>query len=277
MVDVQSSVQPEAEKVRKRSPSQAGDYERCPHMYWLKRIEKVPGRPAAWLPQGTAVHAAIEAFERSVRTMPLEDAQDVFRDEYSRESGVFTAYWPNFDTWSWSGPYSPQDDVKRRYDIGLEQVSAYYKWIEKNPQYHVYVIGKNGERAIELDLHGFFGRVPVNGKADLVYYNSELRALRVIDVKTGKKPGDSFQLGTYAELIRQQYQEDINTGYYWMAQTGKLTRSPYDLTEWSYEALTEVYETLDDNIRAGDFPALPDPSKCFSCSVNHACKFAEIG
>lgn len=275
MVDVQPSIQPEAEKVRARSPSQAGDYERCPHMYWLKRIEKVPSRPAAWLPQGTAVHAAVEAFERSSRVMTLEEAQEVFRDEYSRESGVFTAYWPNFDTWFGSGPYQAREDIKRRYDIGLDQVAAYLEWTVKNPHYVVYRIGPNAEPAIELDLTGMFGRVPVRGKADLVFYNTELKALRVVDVKTGKKPGDSFQLGTYADLIRQKYEDDIKTGFYWMAQTGKLTRSPYDLSEWSHEDLTEVYETLDDNIRAGDFPALPDPSKCWSCSVNHACIFSQ--
>lgn len=258
---------------KKRSPSQIGDYQRCPHMYWLKRIEKVVQRPAAWLPQGTAVHTAAEAFEKSSRLMTPDQLSEVYTEAYDAESNKFCAVWPDIDSWSASGPYPAREDITRRHGIGLQMVDKYVEWTRKNPAYVPYVIGPNGERAIELDLTGEFHGVPVNGKVDVVYWNTELKALRIVDWKTGNKPGDSFQLGTYADLIRQAYNERISVGFYWMGKTGNLTRASYDLTEWSYEALGEVYKAVDDQINAGDFPADPEPDKCWSCSVNHACKF----
>jgi putative RecB family exonuclease len=258
---------------KKRSPSQVGDMQRCPHMYYLKRIERVAKRPAAWLPQGTAFHNAAEAFERSSRTMTLEDLKEVYTEAYDAESNRFCAEWPDLSTWSASGPYTAWEDITRRHAIGMEMVEKYVKWTEKNPAYVPYVIGPDGERAIELDLNGTFGDVPVNGKVDVVYWNTELKALRVVDWKTGNKPGDSFQLGTYGDLIRQVYEDRIDVGFYWMGKTGNLTRASYDLTEWSYDSLTEVYESVDAQINAGDFPADPEPDKCWSCSVNHACVF----
>jgi len=258
---------------KKRSPSQVGDMQRCPHMYWLKRIERVAQRPAAWLPQGTAFHATAEAFEVSSRLLTPDQLEEVYTDAYDAESNRFCAQWPDIDSWSPSGPYSAREDITRRHAIGLEMVHKYVAWTRLNPQYVVYVIGKDGERAIELDLHGDYDGVPVHGKVDVVYYNTELKALRVVDWKTGNKPGDSFQLGTYADLIRQKYEESIGVGYYWMGKTGKLTRAAYDLSEWSHEALSEVYVGVDNQINAGDFPADPEPDKCNTCSVNHACKF----
>lgn len=242
-------------------------------MYYLKRVERVTPRPAAWLPQGTAFHSAAEAFEKSGRTLSADVLNEVYTAAYDAESNRFTAEWPDISTWSASGPYSAWDDISRRHGIGLGMVDKYVEWTRKNPGYIPYVIGENGERAIELDLTGDFWGVPVNGKVDIVYWNTELKALRVVDWKTGNKPGDSFQLGTYGDLIRQAYDETITVGYYWMGKTGNLTRAAYDLTEWSYDALGEVYESVDKLITAGDFPADPEPDKCWSCSVNHACKF----
>lgn len=258
---------------KKRSPSQVGDMQRCPHMYWLKRIERVTQRPAAWLPQGTAVHSAAEAFEKSGRLLTPDQLEEVYTDSYDAESNKFCEAWPDIDSWSASGPYAAREDITRRHGIGLQMVDKYVEWTRKNPGYIPYVIGPDGERAIELDLHGEFWGVPVNGKVDIVYYNTELKALRVVDWKTGNKPGDSFQLGTYGDLIRQAYGEIITVGYYWMGKTGNLTRASYDLTEWTYDALGEVYESVDNQINAGDFPADPEPDKCWSCSVNHACTF----
>src|SRR5262249_30789572 len=52
------------------------------HSYYLARVKKAWQKPAAWLPQGSAVYEAAEAWERSGRTMSVEQAQDVFRESY---------------------------------------------------------------------------------------------------------------------------------------------------------------------------------------------------
>src|SRR3954469_19163368 len=94
-----------------RSYSQLGAYDRCPYMYYLERVEKVWQRPAAWLPMGTAVHEAAERWELSGRTMSLEEAQQIFRDAYVRETNKYLDDTPNANHWFRSGPYKGPEDI----------------------------------------------------------------------------------------------------------------------------------------------------------------------
>src|SRR5690606_29952771 len=63
-----------------RSVSQLKQYQKCGYSYYLARIEREWERPAAWLPQGLAVHEAAEEYEKSGRTMSLDKMQDVFQE-----------------------------------------------------------------------------------------------------------------------------------------------------------------------------------------------------
>ena len=67
-----------------RSVSQLQQYTKCPMAYKLSRIDKVWQRPAAWLIQGSAVHEAIEAWEKSGRTMTLEEATEDDLESYNQ-------------------------------------------------------------------------------------------------------------------------------------------------------------------------------------------------
>src|SRR5699024_12732291 len=68
--------------MRRRSASQLMSYSSCSEMYRLQRIARAPQRPAAWLFQGTAVHAAIELFEESRRKASIEELEDAFIMSY---------------------------------------------------------------------------------------------------------------------------------------------------------------------------------------------------
>jgi hypothetical protein len=48
-----------------RSHSQLSDYNQCPRMFQLSRVEKIKRRPGAWFPAGTAVHKTIERYLRA--------------------------------------------------------------------------------------------------------------------------------------------------------------------------------------------------------------------
>jgi putative RecB family exonuclease len=116
---------PALEDLRPLSVSQRNSFERCPYSWHLERNLKAWQRPAAWLPQGSAVHTVAECIELaklSGNPLSLEAAQDVFREEYAKEVGEYTEITPNFDWWFASGPYRGAADVERRYLIGLEQV-----------------------------------------------------------------------------------------------------------------------------------------------------------
>src|SRR5699024_9703686 len=254
-----------------RSVSQVNQYAKCPYGYKLDRIDRVWSRPAAWLSQGTAVHAAAEAYERSGRTMTLEQMQDVFREEYANATAELAEDTPNTEYWLASGPYKGPQDIERRYDIGLEQCARYIDWYQEHPEETVWIT-PDGVLAVELPFDVDLNGVRVRGYIDAVVVDPE-RGLVVRDNKTGNQPGDDFQLATYAVAVAETYDVPQPAwGDYWMGRSGKPTK-PYDLSGWTKDKVAAVYKDMDDAVKAGHFPADPEPSKCRFCSVAMSCDF----
>lgn len=266
-----------------RSVSQYNQYVRCPQAYKLDRIDRVWKRPAAWLPQGLAVHEAIEAWEKSNRTMPLAEVQKIYSEAYDRYSNESCKETPNFAFWSRSGPYAGATDVRRRYGIGMEQVAKYLTWYEEHPEEKVWV-APDGKPAIELDFDVNLDGVWLRGFIDAVVELPGLAGdnddgspepeLRVRDAKTGKTPGDDFQLAVYAVVLQELYGIDILSGDYWMGQIGKPTKKPYPLDDWPREKVVEAFEWLNEQVAAERFDPLPEPDKCRFCDVSNSCEFA---
>jgi putative RecB family exonuclease len=254
-----------------RSVSQINQYNRCPYAYKLARIDKVWQRPAAWLAQGSAVHEAAEAWEKSGRTMTLEAAQDVFRDSYATHITEACETAPNFEVWFKSGPYGGEVDIERRYGIGLEQVGKYIDWYTNHPD-EVIWIAPDGTPGIELGFDIDLDGVPVRGFIDAVITDGENVIVR--DNKTGNQPGDDFQLGTYAVALAEQFGVPApQVGDYFMCRPGKPTY-PYQLTDWNRQSVTAKFKELEENITAGKFDPDPEPSKCMFCDVSWACDYA---
>jgi len=248
-----------------RSVSQVNELERCPEAYRLGRIERAWKKPAAWLPQGTAVHHAAEMWEKSGRTMSLEEAQNAFKQSYTDEVARYAATTPNFDFWERSGPYNGRTDVERRWGIGVQQVAGYVDYYTKYPEE---VPGNyDGFPAVELEFDVEFGGTPVRGLIDMVVDDKPR------DNKTGKKPGSDFQLATYAGALAVKYDVPFTQGDYWMAQQGKPTK-PYDLSNWSVQRLADVYGEADEQIKAENFDPKPSVETCQFCSVRSSCNYA---
>lgn len=253
-----------------RSVSQLNLYKRCPYAYYLSRIEKVWQRPAAWLAQGSAVHEAAEAHERSGRNLSLDEAQDVFRDSYQRHINEACEITPNFDAWFASGPYRGEADIERRYHIGLGQVESYIDWYNQHPEQVIWV-APDGTPGIELGFDIDLDGVLIRGFIDAVISHSDEIIVR--DNKTGNKPGDSFQLAVYAVALAEQFNiPKPEVGDYWMGRTGKPTRL-YDLSDWSRDRVASEFHQLERSILAGDFPPDPEPSKCRFCDVSWICEY----
>lgn len=252
-----------------RSVSQYGDYETCPHMYYRKRVLRDWQRPAAWLPQGNAFHESAEAFELSGRTLTLEETQDVYRDSYSSHTNELCETTPNFDWWFSSGRYGGQEDVERRYGIGLEQTARYVQYASSTEE-KVWTTD-DGVPGVELPIEVDLGGVTVRGKVDQVYVQPN-GTVRVRDLKSGNLPGGTFQLATYAVAVGEQYGQHIAEGDYWMGKSGNST-TPYDLSDWTKERVTEAFQELDENIKGERFDAIPEQRKCSRCSVNLGCPF----
>jgi putative RecB family exonuclease len=247
-----------------RSPSQLNEYNRCPYAYYLSRRKKVWKRPAAWLAHGVAVHGAMEAWEKSGRTMTLEQTQEVFRRLYSDQINEDLGDSPNPRAWFPSGPYNGAKDIPRRMLVGQEHVenllSYYMKYPEKVPDV------LNGVPAVEFEFDIYFGETRVVGFIDLVMGGEPY------DYKTGTTPGGDEQLATYAGVLKKNHDIPFSNGFYFMARAGKPTH-PYDLTGWSLERLEDVYGELDQNIKAEKFDATPGDA-CRVCPVSSSCEFA---
>lgn len=253
-------------------------YERCPYMYYLERVEKVWQRPAAWLPMGTAVHSAAEAWELSGRVMTPEEAQQVFRDAYRASTDLLLEETPNPKYWFRSGPYKGPEDILRRYQIGQEHVARYIAWYKAHPAEKTlsYVDEEGNNRiTVELPFEIEIGGIPVRGFIDWVGQD-EAGNIIVRDNKTGRLPGGPDQLATYALAVEHRWTfEHVNSGDFFMTRTGKPT-IPYALTRAVKVQLAEDFAAMDENVKAGNFPAKPEVSKCMFCSVASSCKFRAV-
>lgn len=257
-----------------RSYSQLNQYERCPYAYYLQRVEHVWERPAAWLPMGTAVHSAAEAWELSGRVMTLEEAQEAFRVAYRASTDALLEETPNAKFWFSSGPYKGPEDIVRRFKLGQEHIARYIAWYEKHPN-EVPLSFFDGEKetlAVEFPFEIKIGGVMVRGFIDWIGWDDRSQLI-VRDNKTGTLPGGPDQLATYALATEKAFPDySVTQGDFFMTRTGKPT-IPYQLTRVVKEQLAEDYATMDSQVEAGNFPAKPDPKKCMFCSVQTSCKY----
>jgi putative RecB family exonuclease len=263
-------------KTSPRSVSQAKQYDQCPQQYYLARIavdidgNRIWERPAAWLPQGTAVHKAAEMFERSGRSMALEAVQEVYAASYVEETDAYLAK-ATMDTWSHSGPYGGEADISRRFEIGLTQTQAYFDYYTTGPGRQETIVTIGGVAAIELPFEAELDGIKIRGYIDAVVSDADGRWI-VRDNKTGIQPGDEFQLAVYAAGIRTQYGDQISWGDYWMARKGKPTKA-VDLSQWSVQRVADVFRSMDTAVKAERFEAKPEVSKCGRCSFNSYCDY----
>ena len=266
MPDVEEVSQDEP---RKMSVSQVNTYERCPYAYKLERIDEAWQRPAAWLGQGSAVHEAAEAYEKSGRTMSLEDMQEVFKDSYVRLISEALDITPNTEYWFASGPYRGAVDIERRYGIGVEQCKVYRDYYEAHPD-EVLWITPDGEPAAEIGFDLDMDGVAVRGYIDAIVETED--GLVVRDLKTGNNPSDAFQLAAYAVALEQKYPGiEIAGGDYHMVKSNRMVAR--DIREWSREEVVDEFKKVEEAVEAGSFPPKPSESNCRFCTVAEACEW----
>lgn len=257
-------------RVSHRSVSQYNTFVRCAYRYRLERVEKVWQRPASWLSQGVAVHAAMEAWEKNNRKMSFEELVRVYEEEFTNSIAEQAEVTPNFDYWFGSGPYDGPTDIERRFGVGKEQIKTLTGWAKAHPEEKVWVT-PDGTPAIELGFEEVMGGVVVKGFIDLVLDTP--KGLVVRDYKTGAQPGDSFQLSVYAEAIRLKYGVSVDYGDFMMAKRGRPTR-PHKFTQEDLDGVHAAFEWLEEQIQSGNYEPNPSDKNCFACSVKTSCEFA---
>lgn len=249
-----------------RSVSQTEQYEKCAHQFYLRRVEGVSPRPAAWSHQGTAFHTACEAFERSGRQMTAADVVDLFSTEYSKAVNEGLAQEPNLGWWMTAGP-DGASDIEARYSLGQDQAAGYVLWAKENgPELWK---SPDGTPGIELHLTAEIEGIEVQGYIDQLVAEPD-GSVRIRDLKTGTTKS-KFQLQTYAVLARKALGLKVNLGDWYQAKKHGLTR-PLNLTEITEQEVGAKYVEMDQGVKRGDFPANPGFG-CRFCDVSHACSF----
>lgn len=265
-----------------RSYAQLSCWERCGWAFYLIEISREWQRPDAWRPHGLALHKAGEVWERSGRTMPLDEVKAVFTDVYRAEIQAFMRITPKTPTgepdlswWADAGRYKAVDDIKRRERVGLGQVEQYVQYYLAHPDERPWTT-PDGQPAIELELTVDLGGVAVVAKIDTVISHPQYELI-VRDTRIKVPRLGTHQLCVYAVAINERYGTAIDQGDYWNADTGRPTpvRSLVgrDDDPCTTEHLSRRFAAFEDNITAGNFPPVSDPAICGSCSVNSSCKF----
>lgn len=152
---------------------------------------------------------------------------------------------------------------------GPGMVDSWIQWRAGLESWHIWITPA-GEPAIELELNGSVGGVPVKAFLDRIFIDVSTGELNLIDLKTGsREPDNQLQLGFYKVLVQKCLGVEINTGYYWMARKGGLSL-PHDLTRFDEHLIGSM---LQDFVKARDsgifIPHLS--SSCNTCGVNRAC------
>lgn len=254
--------------VMHRSVSQYATYVQCGERYRLERVAHAPQQPAAWLVQGTAVHAAIEAYELSYRALTADEAVAIFRVKYEEGIGELLATEPDPDRWLTGNVRTKGSlDIGRRQDTGEQQVRDYIAAIPGSP-FTVWEVTPD-YLAVELPFDLVLGDVLVKGFIDQVLEDASGRLL-VRDLKTGtKQPATPFQLGVYALAVEDAYGVRPTHGDFWMFKNGGPTAA-YDLGEYTRERVTRWFADMDRAEAAGIYLASPGDA-CRVCSVYQWC------
>lgn len=268
-------------KTMPRSVSQLTQYQACPYRYYLVRVARYWQRPAAWTGMGTAVHSALEEWERSGRTIGLEGAQAVFRKTYAEEINAQLSKTPNMAVWSWSGPrYDGETDVERRWGVGLEHVERLIEFYStgQGANHVLWQPPIPYKPALEMHFVVDIGGVKVQGyidRVDVLEEDNDALELRPVDYKSGSKPGELIQLRTYALVLEQEYGANVRDGAFLMSKDGKFKLHSLEEAD-SIDEVASQFVELDENIKAEKFDATPSPEVCGRCDVNFACPFRKV-
>lgn len=251
-----------------RSVSQYTTYVQCGEAYRLERVARAPQTPAAWFVQGTAVHAAVEAYELSYRALTAAEAVKVFEAAYEQGITELLETEPDPDRWLTGNVRTKGSvDIARREDVGRQQVLDYIAAMPNSP-FTVWEVGPD-YLAVELPFELVLGDVLVKGYIDQVLEDASGRLL-VRDLKTGTKlPATPLQLGVYALAVEDAYGIRPGYGDFYMFKNGGPTPA-YDLSDFTRERLTRWFADMDRAESAGIYLASPGDA-CRVCSVYQWC------
>lgn len=234
----------------------------------MERVAKAPQRPAAWFYHGTAVHLAIEEYEKMHRLPTVEEAQRIAVNEYDRLVAEALEKEPDFSQWLTGGNKRGEKDVEDRRVVVAQQVETYIGFAEAHSE-EWRILDLGGNPAVEVEFRVDFGGVEVLGYIDQIRHYRDGR-IAPIDIKTGSRKQDSsFQLAIYAHAINANLGVLPISGAFWEAKHG--ADNEWLLNQWSKELLGDMFYRFDQAEKQALYVPNPGDS-CRVCSVKDYCR-----
>ena len=277
MTATDSKVDLPTPKLRRRSASQLLSYSQCGEAFRLERRTDAPQRPAGWFFHGTAVHEAIEAWEKSGRTTPEAELEVQYLTTYRTlvNDKLETSELTEFMT---GGFKKAETDLSDREDTGWYQVQDYIQ--QALLMQDVWEV---------IDVEPYFdivlGGVRVVGYIDQVVRNKITKQIYPADLKTGSKmPAAPVQLAIYREALKIMYPNEIVADHaFWIhlgrppSKTGKTKAKPSrwieeDLTDWPAERLAQWVKDMDRSESEGIYLPSPTDGCDRVCGVAQWCR-----
>lgn len=255
------------------SHSTVEDYAQCGEKVRLRKIERVPQIPGWALVGGSLVHAVTENLDLQDFGIPPEGPTS-FSESFEQtvvDLEIKSGY--SRDEWKASGRASKAWPDKENYDFWLENGDTYvnnWRRFVLNSTYQVWIM-PDGVPAVELELFGLIGDVPVKGYCDRIMEDTVTGHLVVVDLKSGSRtPKGPKQLVLYRNLLQRLFGEArLKYGAYYMVRDGILT-PPVDVETLDDGRLEHQYADVWQGIKDGRF--IPSLSMlCGSCSVRDFC------
>ena len=259
-----------------RSVSQLTTYAACSEKWRLERIAKAPQRPAGWLTQGTAAHAALEEWERSGRTISEHDLHDIYLTSYRTEANKLVEQFPEEGAWMTGGRKRGFDDLTEREERGWWQVQDYVAWAKAEAEFWRVA-------EVEVEFSIYLGGIEVIGFIDQI---TEWRngLISPSDLKTGAKlPASPTQLIVYDHALTQMgYNTGATGDWVHLGKPGvgktkarSVSREIVELDQnplHKRENLDQLFFDLDRGITQEVY--LPNPTDaCFrTCGVSQFCR-----
>lgn len=269
-----------------QSSNLLGEY--CPASWFFSRGLGLAERPGWAQVGGSALHSATEEWDRLMveRGECVIDGQAAlfhiaFDMEIARteeQSGFDRSEWrPSGRTAarvSMSGGPNKKDESWWRQQ-GPEMLAYYSSWRLASPWEISLMVSDIGERwGIEVPFEVEMGGETVKGYIDRVFTLTDPQSGEqqhmVMDLKSGREPDSTAQLGTYRLGLIRQWDMDPQWGCYWLGGTGLATSFTDLRAKWPEARVDRRYATARRRQLAGEFD--PKPSNlCGSCGVRDYC------
>jgi hypothetical protein len=269
-----------------------GDY--CAAQYWYERVLGKPSRPGWAAIGGSALHASSEEWDwKLLEEGNTDDSPERLRELFGRALDAQIAEveertpYPR-EEWNLSGrtikSKTSMDGGPNRKDeawwreMGPEMLRLWTAWRLNSPwEIAVFPDPETGHDVVGIETEYWveIGPAPSHGFIDRVFEQTIDGVVEylVVDLKSGREPDDTAQLGSYRLGLQRRYGIDPRWGAYWLGGSGSTTPLTPLRDLWPDERVEQRYEKARRIQLAGDFTHKPS-NLCGSCGVREYCPVA---